>query len=58
MENKKKITKRHYDSIYKKYADDWGIDKTIKWLEERFEVVELSDSEPYQEFNKMFYNNE
>ena len=54
---KKKITKRHYDSIYNKYAEEWGIDKTIKWLEKNFEIVELSDSQQYQEFHNNFFKN-
>lgn len=36
---KKKITQKHWDSIYNKYKDEWGMDKTLQWLDSKFEVI-------------------
>ena len=39
-EPKKPITRRHWDAMYNKYAGNWGIDQTIKWLNKKFYVTD------------------
>ena len=37
--NRKPITRKHWDAMYNKYNEDWGIVPTIKWLEKKFYVI-------------------